>query len=66
MESVKAQLQANQAALTFKAFAESKVMSILSLRFRAECDVDVSLSFLMMQETQNRAVTGRDCSYSFF
>lgn len=41
-------------------------MSILSLRFQAVCDVDVSLSFLMMQETQNRAVTGRDCRYSFF
>lgn len=68
VQSIQSELEADRAALVFKAFAETKVGSSLGMQvnFKVDCDIDVSLSFLMMKETQDRAVTGRNCRYTFF
>ena len=68
VRSIQSELEADRAALVFKAFAEAKVESGLGMQinFKVVCDIDVSLSFLMMKETQDRAVSGRNCQYSFF
>ncbi|CAK9022676.1 Uncharacterized protein SCF082_LOCUS15896 [Durusdinium trenchii] len=68
VKSFQSELEADRSFLTFKAYAQSNVASSLGIQvhLRVACDIDVSLSFLMMRETQHRAVTGRGCRYTFF
>eukprot|EP00438_Fugacium_kawagutii_P004619 Skav229010 [mRNA] locus=scaffold127:423241:430190:- [translate_table: standard] len=56
VRNIQSELEADRAALVFKAFASAKFESSLGMaNLEVVCDIDVSLSFLMMKETQDRA-----------
>ena len=50
--------------LSLEATAEVDILSLL-LQYRMSCDVQLSLSDLMMLETRSRAVAGQECRYSY-
>mmetsp|Transcript_728 Transcript_728/g.1328 ORF Transcript_728/g.1328 Transcript_728/m.1328 type:complete len:495 (+) Transcript_728:29-1513(+) len=61
------ELTSRTPTLTFEVLATSDIETLIGvLHYRMRCALDISIPDLLMAETRARALTSRDCEYSYF